>query len=74
MNRGLWLLMLPLWLVCLLLLPLALVLSPLILVACLVGRVDPLRAFSVFWQIIAALKGTQVEFDTNRRSIQVHIT
>ena len=74
MNRGLWLLMLPLWLIGLLLLPLALLLSPLLLIACLVGEVNPVRAFSVFWQIIASLKGTQVEFDTNRRSIQVHIT
>ncbi len=73
-GPGLWLLMLPLWLVWLLLLPLALLLSPLIMVACLIARVNPVRALSVVWQILAGLKGTQMVFDTNHRSVQVHIT
>jgi hypothetical protein len=63
----------PLFLVWLLLLPVALLLLPLFFVACLVVRVNPFRALSIFYRIITALKGTDVAVDDGHYSVLVHI-
>jgi hypothetical protein len=63
----------PLFLVWLLLLPVALLLLPLFFVACLVIRVNPFRALSIFYGIVAALKGTDVAVDDGHYSVLVHI-
>jgi uncharacterized membrane protein SpoIIM required for sporulation len=61
----------PLFLVWLLVLPLGLLLLPVVLIAGLVCRVNPFRAVSVLWQLLSALKDTNVE--VARRSASVSI-
>jgi hypothetical protein len=61
----------PLILVWLLIVPLMVLLSPLIVVACLACRVNPFRGFTVVWQILSALRETELEID--RRSAGVSI-
>jgi hypothetical protein len=61
----------PLFLVWLLVLPLSLLLLPAVLIGGLVCRVNPFRALSVVWQILTALKDTNVE--VARRSASVSI-
>ena len=63
----------PLFLAWLLLLPLVLLLLPVFLVACLVGRVNPLRALSTGWQVLTGLKGTHIEVDDSKTLILVRI-
>ena len=63
----------PLFLVWLLLLPVALLLLPLMFLACVVVRVNPFRALSVFWQIVSALRGTDVRVEDGPYSVLVHI-
>ncbi len=63
----------PLFLVWLLLVAAGLLLLPIFLVASLIVRVNPLRAFRVVWQIITALKGTNVEIHQAGRSIAVRL-
>ncbi|HXN49915.1 MAG TPA: hypothetical protein VN893_24905 [Bryobacteraceae bacterium] len=71
-SRGfrLWI---PLALVWLLLLPVALLLLPVVFVACLVGRSDPFQALSALWQILSALKGSDIAFDDERASVLIHV-
>jgi uncharacterized membrane protein SpoIIM required for sporulation len=61
----------PLFLVWLLVLPLSLLLLPAVFIGGLVCQVNPLRALSVVWQILSALKDTNVE--VARRSASVSI-
>jgi uncharacterized membrane protein SpoIIM required for sporulation len=61
----------PLFLVWLLVLPLGLLLLPAVFIGGLVCRVNPFRALSVVWQILTALKDTNVE--VARRSASVSI-
>jgi hypothetical protein len=63
----------PLFLLWLLLAPAILLLSPLILVACLVGRVDPLRALSVVWQVCAGLTNTYIEVSHPGVSVLIRV-
>jgi hypothetical protein len=63
----------PLVLLWLLLLAFALLLLPILLLASLIVRVNPLRAFAVFWQIVNSLKGTNVEFNQAGRSIAIRL-
>ena len=63
----------PLFLVWLLLLPVALLLLPLFFVACLVVRVNPFRALSLFYGVITALKGTDIAVDDGHYSVLVRI-
>jgi hypothetical protein len=69
-RRGLtlWIPVFALWL---LLVVVAVVLLPILVIGCLFVRVNPLRAFVVFWQIITALRGTNIEFRQDGRSIRV---
>jgi hypothetical protein len=62
-----------LFLLWLLLAPAILLLSPLILVACLAGRVDPLRALSVVWQVCAGLTNTYVEVSHPGVSVLIRV-
>jgi uncharacterized membrane protein SpoIIM required for sporulation len=61
----------PLFLVWLLVLPLGLLLLPVVFIAGLVCRANPFRAVSVLWQLLSALKDTNVE--VARRSASVSI-
>lgn len=63
----------PLFLVWILLLPVAVLFSPLILVACLVCRVNPLRAFGLIWQIVTALGDTRFELEHRAAGMSFHI-
>jgi len=63
----------PLFIVWLLLLPVVLLLLPFAFVACLAVRVNPFRAFSVFWHIISGLRGTDVRVEDGACSVLVHI-
>ena len=71
-SRGfrLWI---PLALAWLLLLPAALLLLPVVFVACWVGRIDPFQALSALWQILSALKGSNVEFEDEDSSVLIHV-
>ena len=71
-SRGfrLWI---PLALVWLLLLPVALLLLPVVFVACWAGRIDPFEALSALWQILSALKGSNVEFEDEDSSVLIHV-
>jgi hypothetical protein len=71
-SRGfrLWI---PLALVWLLLLPLVLLLLPVAFVACWVGRIDPFEALPALWRILCALKGGNVEFDSDGSSVAIHV-
>ena len=51
----------PIFLIWLLLLPLVLVLLPFFFIACLVIRVNPLRAIAGGWQLLGGLAGTHIE-------------
>jgi hypothetical protein len=57
--------------------PLFLLWIPLILlvvfVACLVGRVDALRAIAAFWALSCSLPGTDVRVSTDRNHVMVRI-
>jgi hypothetical protein len=63
----------PLWLVWILLLPLAIVILPLLLFVCLMRLMDPWRVVSVFWAILRALKGTEVEVDDRSHLVAINI-
>jgi uncharacterized membrane protein len=63
----------PLVLIWLLLLPIAILLSPFVLIACLVCRVNPLRAMAVAWQIVSALNDTQFEVEHRSAGMSFHI-
>jgi hypothetical protein len=63
----------PLWALWLLLLPLAILMLPVFLLVCLVGLIDPCRVISVFWGILRALKGAEVEVDDHRHLIAIGI-
>ena len=63
----------PLWLAWILLLPLAILFLPVLLLSCLVWLIDPWRVISVFWGILRALKGTEVEFDDRSHLVAINI-
>ncbi len=63
----------PLFLIWILLLPITLLLSPVICVACLVCRVNPLRAFLLMWQIVSALADTEFEMEHRTAGMSFHI-
>lgn len=71
-RRGfrLWI---PLFLIWLVLLPLVLVLLPLAFVVLLIVRVNPFRAFSGLWRVVAGLKGTHIEVDDGEAAVLVRI-
>jgi hypothetical protein len=54
-------------------LPVVLLLLPVFFVACLVVRVNPIQALSVFWDIVTTLKGTDIEVDERDCSILIRI-
>ena len=63
----------PLWAVWLLLLPLAILALPVLLLICLVRLIDPYRVISIFWGMLRALKGTEVEVDDRSRLVAISI-
>jgi len=63
----------PLAIVWLLLLPALLLLVPLGLIACLVARVDPLRAVSTLWAILFGVQGSEVELQSTRGSVSIYV-
>jgi hypothetical protein len=71
-NRGfrLWI---PLFLVWLVLLPLVLVILPFAFLACLIGQVNPFRALSVSWQLLAGLRNANVEIAQGQVLVLVHV-
>jgi len=63
----------PFWLAGILLLPLAIVTLPVLLLVCLVRLMDPWRVISIFWCMLRALKGTEVEVDDRSRLVAISI-
>jgi hypothetical protein len=61
----------PLILVWLLIVPLVVVLSPLIVIACVACRMNPVRAFAVMWQILRALRETELEVDHRSAGVSI---
>jgi hypothetical protein len=61
----------PLILLWLLLVPIGILLSPLIFIGCLACRVNPFRAFSIGWQILAALNDTEVEIEHRSAGVSI---
>ena len=72
-SRGIFYFGFPLWAVWLLLLPLAILMLPVMLLVCLIGLVDPFRVIAVFWGILGALKGAEVEVDDHRHLVAISI-
>jgi hypothetical protein len=64
---------LPLFLVWLVLLPFVVVLLPVFVVVCQVNGVNPLRALSVAWQLLAGLRATRVEVAHASTAIRIHV-
>ena len=56
-----------------LLAPFAILLAPVILVGSLGMRVDPVETFRTLWRILAALRGTHVEFTEQDRLFEIRI-
>ncbi len=61
-------------------LPVALVLSPVVVlaalaaaVACLIYRVDAVRALGTGWRIVSALPGTRIDIEHDRTAVLVAI-
>ena len=69
-SHRLWI---PLALLWLLLLPVVLLLLPVVFIACWVGRTDPFRAVTVVWEILSALKGTDLEYDAREAHVLIHV-
>ncbi|MFZ0272850.1 MAG: hypothetical protein WB524_08265 [Acidobacteriaceae bacterium] len=65
-----WVPLIMLWLPLLLLSPLILLV---LLMACLVGRVNPLRAITTFWGILWSLPGTHVHVRSQENQVLVRI-
>ncbi|MDT5027598.1 MAG: hypothetical protein QOE61_4024 [Micromonosporaceae bacterium] len=62
------------------LLPVFLVLSPLLalvlvvfVVACLVVRIDPVRALHTGWRLLCSLSGTRIEIEQGRTAVLVNV-
>lgn len=73
-RGGVLHLRIPLLLVWILLLPVALLLLPVILIVCLVRRVNPFPPLAALVRILAALRGTHVEFSEDEQSVLVDIS
>jgi hypothetical protein len=71
-RRGfrLWI---PLFLIWLLLLPLVLVLLPFTFLVLALMRVNPFRALHTGWQILAGLKGTNIEVQDGNAQVLIRI-
>ncbi|SCF17934.1 hypothetical protein GA0074695_4046 [Micromonospora viridifaciens] len=61
-------------------LPVLLILSPVLLlvlalaaVACLVWRINPVRALHATWRLLCALTGTRIEIEQSRTAVLVNI-
>jgi hypothetical protein len=63
----------PFLLLWIILAPLLLVVVPVLFVACLFVRVNPFRAVAVLFQILAALKGTQIDVANDRFSVLLNV-
>jgi hypothetical protein len=66
----LWIPLLLLWIPVLLLSPLILLV---LVAACIVGRVNPLRAIGLLWGILCSLPGTNVRVCADGNRVQVRI-
>ncbi len=69
-HLRLWI---PLAIVWLLLLPALLLLIPLGLVACVITRVDPLRAAGSLWSILCGVQGSEIEFENSGGSVSIYV-
>jgi len=52
---------------------LAILTLPVLLLICLVRLIDPWRVISIFWGMLRALKGTEVEVDDRSRLVAIGI-
>jgi hypothetical protein len=64
----------PLFLVWLLVLPIVILLSPVILIGCMIAEQNPLTVFSLFWEILSGVAGTQVEVDDREHIVSVSVS
>jgi hypothetical protein len=66
----LWIPLVPLFLV---LAPLELLALLVVVVACLVGRINPLRALGTCWRLFVALNGTRIDVEQGGTAVLVSI-
>jgi hypothetical protein len=69
-SLRLWI---PLFLIWLLLLPFMLLLLPLVMLACLMVQLNPFRTLAVLWQILAGLRGTNIEVNDIKAAVAIRI-
>ena len=50
------------------------VLTPIAVVACLLARIDPFEAGRLLWNVLRALRGTDVEIAQRDRAVLLHIS
>jgi hypothetical protein len=63
----------PLFILWILLLPLVLVLAPIAVLACLIVRMNALRAFLALWRVLSALRGINIDLNDGEHSVAVRI-
>lgn len=63
----------PLILIWLLLIPLFVILLPFVLIACLVCQINPFQGIAVLWQILSALRQSQVEFENRSAGMSFYV-
>jgi len=61
----------PFFLLWIVLAPLLVLLVPVIFIACICVRVDPFRGISAVFEILAALRGTQVQVEIQNENVSM---
>jgi hypothetical protein len=68
-----WWLPLPLFLLWLIMLPALIIVVPAIVVVSEIMRVDPYRALSVSWQLLAGLRGLRVQLEAEHTAVLIKL-
>jgi hypothetical protein len=61
----------PFFLLWIVLAPLLVLLVPVLFIACICVRVEPFRAIGALFQVLAALRGTQVQVEVQKENVSV---
>ena len=68
-----WWIPLPLFLIWLILLPALIIVVPAIFIVSLIVRIDPFRALSTSWQILAGLRGLRVQVEEKDAAVLINL-
>lgn len=66
-----WWIPLPLFLLWLILAPLAIVWVPVVIVVCAIVDIDPFRAMTTAWQLLAGLRNLRLDVQTHEADIRM---